>query len=39
MIFCNINDIELYLEDININSDSNNQRVNDYPIHKILKVD
>ena len=39
MIFCNINDIEIYLKDINKNSDSKDQAVNDYPIHTILKIE
>jgi hypothetical protein len=39
MIFCNMNYIEYYLEDLNISSDSSEQRVNNYPIHKILQVE
>ncbi len=39
MIFCNMNDIELYLTCLNINNDQADQEVNDYPIHKILQID
>ncbi len=39
MIFCNLNDIELYLTQLNINNDQTEQEVNDYPIHKILLLE
>ena len=39
MIFCVINDIEIYLEEISVRADAKDQRVNDYQIHQILKVE
>jgi hypothetical protein len=34
-----MNDIELYLTQLNINNDQTEQEVNDYPIHKILIIE
>ena len=40
MIFCNVQDIQQYLEFLNITNDLNDdQRVNDYPMHKILETE
>lgn len=40
MIFCNVQGIQEYLVFLNVTNDLNDdQRVNDYPIHKILQAE